>query len=83
MQNTWQLQEAKNRLSELVDRSLKEGPQVITRRGEETVVVLSAKEYRKLKEKKEGLVDFFLKSPLKKVELEIERDKGFPREVKL
>ena len=42
MSRSWQLQEAKNRLSEVVDEALKEGPQVITRRGVETAIVLSS-----------------------------------------
>ena len=44
----WQLQEAKSRFSEVVDLSLREGPQTVTRRGEAAVVVLSVKEYRRL-----------------------------------
>lgn len=46
--HTWQLQEAKSRFSELVDLTLSEGPQLVTRRGAEVVVVISAPEYRKL-----------------------------------
>ena len=45
---SWQLQEAKQRFSELVRRALDEGPQVVTRRGEEAVVVVSAREFRRL-----------------------------------
>ena len=45
---TWQLQEAKSRFSELVDMALAEGPQLVTRRGSEAVVVIAATEYRKL-----------------------------------
>ena len=45
---TWQLQEAKSRFSELVDMTLAEGPQLVTRRGSEAVVVIAATEYRKL-----------------------------------
>lgn len=44
---TWQLQEAKSRFSELVDPTLAEGPQVVTRRGAEVVVVVAAPEYRR------------------------------------
>ena len=40
--HTWQLQEAKSRFSELVDRTLAEGPQLVTRRGAEAVVVIDA-----------------------------------------
>jgi prevent-host-death family protein len=44
--HTWQLQEAKSRFSELVDRTLTEGPQLVTRHGAEAVVVIAALEYR-------------------------------------
>ena len=46
--STWQIQEAKNRLSEVVECSLKQGPQTITRHGKPTAVVLSFSEYKKL-----------------------------------
>ena len=42
---SWQLQEAKNRLSELVELALHEGPQTITRHGKPTVVVVDALQY--------------------------------------
>ena len=45
---SWQLQEAKQHFSELVRRALDEGPQVVTRRGEETVVVVLLREHRDL-----------------------------------
>ncbi|MEX1118548.1 MAG: type II toxin-antitoxin system Phd/YefM family antitoxin [Terrimicrobiaceae bacterium] len=41
----WQIQEAKNRFSEVVDRALSDGPQMITRHGRATVVIVSAQEY--------------------------------------
>lgn len=44
----WQLQTAKQKLSELVDRAVAEGPQVISRHGSETAVVVSVRDYRKL-----------------------------------
>jgi antitoxin Phd len=46
----WQLQEAKARFSELIDDTLEKGPQVVTRRGVETAVVISIEEWRRLKE---------------------------------
>jgi prevent-host-death family protein len=45
----WQLQTAKQRFSELVERAQREGPQVVTKHGKEAVVVISADEYRHLK----------------------------------
>ena len=44
----WQLQEAKQRFSELVRRARSHGPQVVTRHGEEVAVVVSIEEYRRL-----------------------------------
>lgn len=46
----WQLQEAKARFSEVVEASLREGPQWITRRGKETAVLVSAEQWRRTKE---------------------------------
>ncbi len=45
---SWQLQEAKNRLSEVIKAAATKGPQIITVRGKETAVVLSEREYRAL-----------------------------------
>jgi antitoxin Phd len=44
----WQIQEAKTRFSELIDRACTEGPQTITRHGTDRAVMLSITEYRKL-----------------------------------
>lgn len=46
--HTWQLQEAKSRFSELVDLTLSEGPQLVTRRGQDAVVIISARDYRRM-----------------------------------
>lgn len=79
--NTWQLQVAKNRLSEVVDRAIDQGPQVITRRGSEAVVVLAIEDYRRLRRPKSDLIEFFRSSPL--AELDLERDKDPGREIEL
>jgi antitoxin Phd len=71
----WQLQEAKNKLSELIERALAEGPQVITRHGEEVVIVIPAMKYRKMMAPKQKLGDFLLASPLRNSKLEISRDR--------
>lgn len=80
---TWQLQEAKNRLSEVVDKAIDQGPQVITRRGVETAVVLSFDEYRKLRKPETDLVDFFQASPLVGLDLDLERLPDIGREIDL
>ena len=83
MSKVWQLQEAKNRLSEVVDKALSQGPQVVSRRGKDTVVVLSIEDYRKMSKPKESLVDFFRNSPLRGLNLDISRNADLPRKVEL
>lgn len=74
MRHAWQLQEAKNKLSEVVEAAVSDGPQVITRRGAETAVVLSYADYRKLLQGQKKLSEFFRGSPLVGVELDLTRD---------
>ena len=80
----WQLQEAKNRLSEVVRKAREEGPQTITLHGDDAVVVIDAEEYHKLAHKPRGtLVEFFRKSPLTGVRLNISRSRDTGRDVDL
>ena len=74
MASIWQLQEAKNKFSEVVEAALNDGPQIITRRGVETAIVLSYEEYRKMLLKQKTLTEFFRQSPLVGVELDLTRD---------
>ncbi len=76
MARVWQLQEAKNRFSEVVEEAIKHGPQVITKRGVETVVILSTAEYRKMTISRTKLSDFFRESPLCEVDLDLACDKN-------
>jgi prevent-host-death family protein len=80
---SWQLQTAKNRLSEVVDRAIEQGPQVITRRGADAVVVLSIDDYRRLRKPSTGLVEFFRSSPLAEGGLDLSRDDDPGREIEL
>lgn len=48
MEKVWQVQEAKARFSELLEISLAEGPQVVTKRGVETAVVVPIDQWRRL-----------------------------------
>lgn len=60
----WQLQEAKNKLSEVIRRAREEGPQTITVRGEDAVVVVRADayhDYSKLRWPKETLYEFMMR----------------------
>ena len=81
MKRVWQLQEAKNRLSAVVEEALQHGAQNITRRGREAVVVLSVKEYKKMTQSEGNLVDFFSSSPLYGVDIDLKRNKELPREI--
>jgi antitoxin Phd len=75
----WQLQEAKNKLSEVVEEAIKNGPQLITRRGVASVILLSCEEYRRLSVPRKKLSTFFRESPLAEVSLDLGRDKSHPR----
>jgi antitoxin Phd len=46
----WQVQDAKARFSEFLNQSLKKGPQIVTRRGVETAVLISIEEWRRLQQ---------------------------------
>jgi prevent-host-death family protein len=53
MMTKWQLQDAKARFSELIDDTLEKGPQMVTRRGIDTAIVVSVDEWRRLKNEKQ------------------------------
>ncbi len=78
--NTWQLQEAKARLSEVIKKAKKDGPQSITVHGQPSVVVLSSGEYERLKRPKGSFVEFMRRSPLFGVDLKLEREQTHTRE---
>ena len=81
MEKTWQLQEAKNRFSEVVDRALRDGPQEVSRHGKKAVVVVSCDEFDRMTRGTDSLVEFLCKSPLRGLDLERARD--LPRDVAL
>ena len=83
MNNIWQLQEAKNKFSEVVERALVHGVQIVTRRGKKTVVVMPFDEYEKLTGRRINLTQFLLTSPLAISELPIERDRSLPRKIEI
>jgi len=85
-QNTWQLQTAKARFSEVFRRARSEGPQRITKQGKECVVMVAEEQFNQLLGKAhqpKSLVQFFRDSPLVGLELEFERDKDTGRDVEL
>jgi len=76
---SWQLQEAKSRLSQVVDHALREGPQTITLRGKPAVVVVSFEEFQNLTRPSTSLREFFRQSPLYDTELDLERGNNVSR----
>lgn len=48
MGKTWQIQDAKAKFSEFLEASLADGPQIVTKRGVETAVLISIEEWRRL-----------------------------------
>jgi prevent-host-death family protein len=80
MARVWQLQEAKNKLSEVVEEALRHGPQVISKRGKETAIVLSYADYRRLLLSQKKLSDFFRESPLADVHLDLTCDRSPARD---
>ena len=78
----WQLQEAKEKLGELVRRTLEEGPQVVTSHGEEVVVVVPIEEFRRMSGEKPTFKEYLMSAPDLSV-LDLERPKEFPRDIEL
>ena len=81
MIRSWQLQEAKNKFSRVVENAVRDGPQIITKRGVEVAIVLSFAEYQKMITTRGKLSTFFRDSPLVGIELDLTRDKGNARQV--
>jgi prevent-host-death family protein len=78
----WQLQEAKQRFSELVRHARAEGPQVVTKHGEEVAVVVSIEDYRRLTDELPSFKQFLLAAPDLDA-LEIDRSRERARVVEL
>jgi prevent-host-death family protein len=79
----WEVQEAKQHFSELVRRALNEGPQVITRHGQEVVVLLVAEEYRRLTGQVPDFKGFLLSAPDLSL-LDLDRpERDLPRDIGL
>lgn len=76
----WQLQEAKQRFSQLVRSALAEGPQVVTRHGEAVVVVVSAEEYQRLTGGRPDFKEFLLSAPDFR-EIDLTRRADLPRDL--
>lgn len=77
----WQLQEARNQLSQVVENAMTLQPQVITRHGKEAVVVVSYSEWSRLAKPGKRLVDVLRRCPVP--DFEIPHDRDLARAVEL
>lgn len=85
MSRKWQLQQAKDRLSEVVDLALDEGPQTVTRHGKEVAVIVSKNEFdRRRRGRERGtLLPFLRKLAFTRARLVVERSRDGGRDVDL
>ncbi len=89
---SWQVQEAKQRFSEVLRAVKSGGPQIITRHGEEVAVIIDMVEYRRLTEPRRNFVEHLMAFPKLDMapgepdvfaEIEAERKQDFPRDIDL
>lgn len=78
----WTVASAKARLSQVIDRA-QSSPQTITRNGKPSVVVVSAEEWERKTARKGTLAQFLLDSPLRGLDLDVERLRDEPRDLSL
>jgi len=84
--DSWQIQSAKARFSEVFRKARTEGPQRITRQGKEGVVMVAEEQYERLLAKSRqprNIVDFFRQSPLVGLKLDLKRDRSPARHIDL
>jgi prevent-host-death family protein len=79
---TWQVQEAKQRFSELIRAAHADGPQVVTRHGEEIAVVVDIADYRRLSGETAEFKDYLRSGPSLD-DLDLSRSEELPREIEL
>ena len=79
----WQFQEAKSKLSEVLNRVDQEGEQIIIRHKNKHYIILSEEKYQSYVSSQGSLIDIFLKFPHPDIELEIERSKETLRDIDL
>jgi antitoxin Phd len=70
----WQIQEAKVGFSEMVERTIKEGPQTVTRCGKPVAVLVSVDEYQRLRTGGKGFKALLASAPLEGIEIRRSRD---------
>ncbi|MGA8074656.1 MAG: type II toxin-antitoxin system Phd/YefM family antitoxin [Candidatus Acidiferrales bacterium] len=80
---TWAVAKAKARLSAVIDRALADGPQTITKNGRKAVVIVAADEWERKTQRKGNLAEFLAASPLRGVNIRLNRSRGKARDLQL
>jgi prevent-host-death family protein len=78
--DSWKLQDAKARFSEVVERALHDGPQIVTRHGENAVVIVAYRDFVGAEPTQE-FKDFLMSIP--RLGLEIKPSRRRPRRTEL
>ncbi len=78
----WTVAGAKARLSEVIERAQSD-PQIITRHGKPSVVIVSAEEWARKTVRKGTLAEFLMASPLRDADLDLDRARDQPRDLDL
>ena len=80
--DSWTVADAKARLSEVIERAQTD-PQIITRHGKPSAVVVSAEEWARKTQRKGTLAEFLLASPMRGADLDLEPVRDPPRDLDL
>ncbi len=82
MERVWQLQDAKSRFSEVVEKAISGEAQVVTKRGKRVVVVVDYRRYLELMGQTKSLLEVLRGEPPYTDALVVERDMPLGREVR-
>jgi len=79
----WQVQEAKQRFSEVLRAAETGEPQIVTKHGQEVAVVIDIAEYRRLRGEAVSFMDYLRLDPSADDDLPFERGRDLPRDIDL
>jgi prevent-host-death family protein len=79
----WQVQEAKQRFSEVLRAAEAGEPQIVTKHGEEVAVVIDIAEYRRLRGESLSFMDYLRAEPAAEANFDVDRPRDLPREINL
>ena len=77
--NRWQIQEAKARFSTLVDTTLEDGPQIVTKRGVEAVVVVPYQQWLRMEQSRKPNIKELLLAPEPRFDFPIPTRRNYKR----